>query len=135
MGNLFVDYTDKINLHVQSLEESQAVNAMIIFFNHAFMEKNNFFVADFNVKNVKYVQVTYNQVKSNILSNDESVKIFDNISVANLKLLKFILTNLKYNYQAYAEYLQPIINREQISILIRLMVVALDKSIISAQTR
>ena len=135
MGNLFVDYIDKINLHVQSLEESQAVNAMIIFFNQAFMEKKNFIVPDFNVKNVKYVQVTYNQVKSNILSNDESVKIFDNISVANLKLLKFILTNLKYNYQAYEEYLQPIIDREQISILIRLMVVALDKSIISAQTR
>ena len=122
MGNLFVDYTDKINLHVQNAEESNAVNSMIIFFNHAFKEKNNFFVKDFNVKLIKFVQVAYNQIKTNILSKDKNIKVFDDITIENLKLLKFILSNLKFNYYAYDEFLRPIITQEQISILIRLII-------------
>ena len=122
MGNLFVDYTDKINLHVQNAEESNAVNSMIIFINHAFKEKNNFFVKDFNVKLIKFVQVAYNQIKTNILSKDKNIKVFDDITIENLKLLKFILSNLKFNYYAYDEFLRPIITQEQISILIRLII-------------
>lgn len=116
-----VDYRKKIQLHVDSWQETDAVNAMINFFNRCFTDKNNFLIPDFNQKQVKYVQIAYNQLKTNILSIDCNTKVFDMITNDNLKLFKFIMFRLKLNYNVNQEYLSPIISYEQLSIIIGML--------------
>ena len=93
------NYTNKIRKTIPknyvnySLDDTaHAINEFINFMNYCFLTKNNFFVENFNKKQLRDVCYYYNQMKSNILINNKSDNtIFDNINLAGIKQLKFIL--------------------------------------------
>ena len=93
---IFKDYTNKLNLKFES-DKSADINSMICYFNWCFLYKNNFFVNNFNSKYIKNVCDTYNTLKTNILVNTDK-DIFNNIHIAELKRLKFILHNYIHRY-------------------------------------
>lgn len=124
----YSDYKHKILQHypdtnpiAQNELEATAINSLLNFLNYCFNEKNSFLVPSFNKKNLKYVHEFYNQIKTNILSKDLSVRIFDNISIQNLKLLKFIIFNIQLNYLELSNKISPIISNSDLSILIGLV--------------
>ena len=96
---IYKDYTEKINpkIHDTSNMSSDCVNQFIILMNYCFKEKNNFFIPAFNKREIRNVYVSYNQIKTNILT-PEIEYIFDNLEQTNIKLLKFILSNFINNY-------------------------------------
>lgn len=103
-NQIFKDYTLKIKNKLQ-LENndviSEDINNLIIFLNWCFQKKNNFFIKDFNKKNIFAVCVSYNQLKTNVLSKESfnSIpEIFSKIDNNNLKTIKFILHNYITNY-------------------------------------
>lgn len=101
---IFKDYTLKIKnkLHVENNDViSEDINNLIIFLNWCFQKKNNFFINDFNKKNIFSVCVSYNQLKTNVLSKEvfnNITEIFTKIDDNNLKTIKFILHNYITNY-------------------------------------
>lgn len=97
---IFVDYRDKISKHIQNQDiiKAEDVNLFIQFFNWCFQERNDFLIENFNKSNLKHMLKAYNKIKSNILSLDYSVKIFDNLDVKELKLLKFIIFNIQSKF-------------------------------------
>jgi hypothetical protein len=106
-NQIFKDYSLKIKnkLNLENNENndiiSDDINNLIIFLNWCFQKRNNFFILDFNKKNIFSVCTTYNQIKTNVLSKDsfnELNNIFDKIDYNNLKTLKFILHNYITNY-------------------------------------
>jgi hypothetical protein len=94
------DYTLKIKgkIPANSNLTSSDINEFIALFNYCFHQKNNFFVQNFNKKVIKNILVCYNQIKTNILSN-EITDIFANLEIDNIKLLRFILINFINNFE------------------------------------
>lgn len=101
---IFKDYRLKIKekTHISNSGEiSENINNLIIFLNWCFLKRNNFFIDDFNKKNIFSVCKTYNQLKTNILSKEyfiEYKNIFEKIDIPNIKTLKFILNNYVNNF-------------------------------------
>jgi hypothetical protein len=80
---------------------SEDINNLIILLNWCFHKKNNFFIEDFNKKNVYPICISYNQLKTNILSKeyfDKISDIFYKIDAINLKTLKFVLYHYINNF-------------------------------------
>ncbi len=78
-------------------DEAKGINDMIIILNFSFLKKNNFFIENFNKKNIVNVLKGYNQLKTNILT-PTIFEIFDNITTEQLKALRFIINNFISNY-------------------------------------
>ena len=105
-NQIFKDYTLKIKnkLNIDNHDKlllSEDINNLIIFFNWCFLKKNNFFIHDFNKRNIFLVCTSYNQIKTNILSKEifnEISDIFENIPENNLKTIKFILYQYTNKY-------------------------------------
>lgn len=105
---IFKDYTIKIQNkllfganNTEKVTISNDINNLIILLNWCFLKKNNFFVVDFNKKNIFSVCKSYNQLKTNILSKElffVTESIFDKIETMNLKTIKFILYNYLNTY-------------------------------------
>lgn len=101
---IFKDYILKIKL--KSFFEnkdviSEDINNLIVLLNWCFNKRNNFFIDDFNKKNIYPVSISYNQLKTNILSKeyfDKISDIFYKIEIQNLKTLKFVLYKFVNNY-------------------------------------
>lgn len=102
---IFCDYTKKIGERFYILKNkdfSDDVNSLLILLNFCFIEKNNFFVNEYNNKNVKDVQGFYNSLKSNILNKEllftEEHQLFEKINKFQVKNVIFILKNYVYNF-------------------------------------
>jgi len=93
------DYTlkiiDKLNDNYTKPED---INNMIIFLNYCFLNKNNFFVDNFNKKVIKNICLTYNQIKTNIFT-PSITDVFYSIESDNVKLIRFIIINFINNYE------------------------------------
>ena len=77
------------------------VNELIALLNFCFQKKNNFFITNFNKRVIRNIYVTYNQIKTNILT-PEINEIFFKIEYDNIKLLRFILINFTNNFEIIA---------------------------------
>ena len=102
-NSIFKDYTEKIKGKIIDIGDKTQIkpddfNNMIIFLNWCFHEKNNFFVEDFNKKQIKNICSVYNSLKTNIFSED-CPHIFHQISLPQIKSLKFILYNYIMNFE------------------------------------
>lgn len=101
---IFKDYILKIknkSYFPESDVVSTDINNLIILLNWCFHKKNSFFIPDFNKKNIYPICISYNQLKTNILSKDYFHKIhniFHKIEIQNLKTLKFVLHQFIKNY-------------------------------------
>lgn len=95
---IFKDYTNRLHEKF-NVEKASDINNMIAFFNWCFYHKNNFFVDKFNIKFIPNVCETYNKLKTNILTKNNNSDIFENISVSELRRLKFILYNYIQNFE------------------------------------
>lgn len=101
---IFKDYVLKIKSKSYFNDSdviAEDVNNLIILLNWCFHKKNNFFISDFNKKNIYPICISYNQLKTNILSKEffENVgSIFQKINEQNLKTLKFVLHQFINNY-------------------------------------
>lgn len=95
---IFKDYTNRLYGKFNT-EKASDINNMVVFFNWCFFHKNNFMVEKFNVKFIPNVCETYNKLKTNILSKDNNPNIFHNISISELRRLKFILYNYVTNFE------------------------------------
>ena len=65
--------------------------------NYCFLNRNNFFIDNFNKKVIKQVNLTYNKIKTNVLTN-EVYDLFDKIEYNDIKLIRFIIINSINNY-------------------------------------
>ena len=96
----FQNYEKKIKPKLaNSVLTPEDFNSLIVLLNWCFITKNDFFIDNFNRKFVRPICTTYNQIKTNILTKDET-DIFHNISEANLKQLKYILYQYVNNFDA-----------------------------------
>lgn len=101
---IFKDYVLKIkskSFFQDSDIIAEDVNNLIILLNWCFHKKNNFFISDFNKKNIYPICISYNQLKTNILSKelfDNVGCVFQKINGQNLKTLKFVLHQFINNY-------------------------------------
>lgn len=108
-SQLYVDYEEKIKNKFHILKDKdfpQNLNNLIIMLNYSFKEKNNFFVSNFNEKNIFLVTGFYNQLKTNILNKDliiDNKQIFDNIEFTKIKSIKFIVVNFIKNFESIQE--------------------------------
>lgn len=100
------DYTKKINGRFEGVL-SEDINEFISLINYCFLNKNNFFVENFNKKNTKNIYLCYNQMKTNILDSNNK-DLFHKIDKENLKSVKFILTNFVGKYDKIVEN-EPIV--------------------------
>ena len=92
-----LDYTTKLlNKNLDNLDPED-VNGIIIFFNYCFREKNNFFIENFNTRQIRNIYLGYNKTKTNILTDDID-NVFDGISKNIIKLFRFIFINFQNNY-------------------------------------
>lgn len=94
------DYTLKIKNKIPKNSNllCSDINEFIGFFNYCFQQKNNFFVENFNKKVIKNIYVSYNRVKTNILT-PEVENVFGDIELSNMKLLRFVLINFVNNFE------------------------------------
>jgi hypothetical protein len=95
---IYKDYTEKIKNKLPENLEAEDINQLISFFNYSFQHKNDFFVKNFNKRVINNVYLTYNKIKTNILT-EEINDLFEGISIENLKLVRFILINFVNNYE------------------------------------
>lgn len=101
------DYTEKIKEKllgniVNKDEAASDFNNFIILMNYCFVNKNNFFVDNFNHKILILIVTTYNRIKTNILTK-EITDLFDSVSLDGLKSTRFIITNMINNYKEIKE--------------------------------
>lgn len=96
---IYKDYSKKIidKLPENSLIIESDINEFIALLNYCFQKKNNFFISNFNKRVIKNVYVSYNQIKTNILTPDIEY-VFESISYDNIKLLRFIVVNFTNKY-------------------------------------
>lgn len=99
---IFKDYTNRLHEKFE-VDKASDINNMIAFFNWCFFHKNNFFVEKFNIKFIPNVCEAYNKLKTNILSKNNNSDIFDNIPVAELRRMKFIMYNYIQNFDNISE--------------------------------
>jgi hypothetical protein len=99
--DIFRDYRIKIWEKLDKLGQASGsplrvdaddINNMVILLNWCFSTRNNFFSRDFNRNSIYGVSTMYNQLKSNILLEEDGHKsFFDNITVESIKVLKYIM--------------------------------------------
>lgn len=94
---IFKDYTNRLHEKF-NVDKASDINNMVAFFNWCFFHKNNFFIEKFNIKFIPNVCESYNKLKTNILTKNNNSDIFENISVGELRRLKFILYSYIQNY-------------------------------------
>ena len=99
-NKIFVDYTKKIMEKFYILNDKEfpeSLNSLIIFLNYCFYDKNNFFVSNYNIKNIMKVNNFYNELKTNIFNKElvitDSKQLFENISSDKVKAVVFIIKN------------------------------------------
>jgi hypothetical protein len=96
---IYKDYSKKLKNKLGSSEIKETdINEFVALLNYCFQKKNNFFIENFNKRVIKNVYLSYNQIKTNILTptiND----VFENINHDNLKLLRFIVANFINNFE------------------------------------
>lgn len=116
--NYCKDYIEKIKnklIYDSSItnkdEVSKDFNSLINFMNFCFLNKNNFFVENFNKRVIKTVCLTYNKIKTNILTNNV-FDLFDKVELDGMKSIRFIIINAINNYQTIKE------NNEEICLII-----------------
>lgn len=109
------DYADKITDKLKMLTSvddtevaAQDINNFVNFMNYSFYKRNNFFINNFNLNALKKIYPAYNKLKTNIFDLS-CTYIFKNITVPQLKSIKFIVFNAINNY--------PNINNEICSII------------------
>lgn len=107
--NYCKDYIEKIKnklIYDSSItnkdEVSKDFNSLINFMNFCFLNKNNFFVENFNKRVIKTVCLTYNKIKTNILTNNV-FDLFDKVELDGMKSIRFIIINAINNYQTIKE--------------------------------
>lgn len=83
-------------------EFPESLNSLIIFLNYCFYDKNNFFVNNYNIKNIIKVNNFYNELKTNIFNKElvitDSKQLFENISSDKVKAVVFIMKNYLYKF-------------------------------------
>mgnify|MGYP003605934908 CR=1 FL=1 len=94
---IFKDYTNRLHEKFD-VDKASDINNLVALLNWCFYHKNNFFVENFNIKFIPNVCESYNKLKTNILSKNNDSNIFQNINVAELRRLKFILHNYVQNF-------------------------------------
>jgi hypothetical protein len=111
----YKNYIKKIILKkdIETEEEANSFNNLIILLNFCFFKKNSFFVENFNKIKISNIIKSYNQLKTNILSEDIP-NILYNISAPDLKLFQFIIRNFISNY---IELSKNIVNLELCSLV------------------
>lgn len=94
------DYTNKIKTKItkKSTTTPADINNIIILLNYCFLNKNDFFVDNFNKRSIKNLNYFYNILKTNIL-NANILDIFNNTKKEDILLLKFIISNFLNNYE------------------------------------
>lgn len=104
-NKIFVDYTKKIMEKFYILNDKEfpeSLNSLIIFLNYCFYDKNNFFVSNYNIKNIMKVNNFYNELKTNIFNKElvitDSKQLFENISSDKVKAIVFIIKNYLYKF-------------------------------------
>lgn len=104
-NKIFVDYTKKIMEKFYILNDKEfpeSLNSLIIFLNYCFYDKNNFFVNNYNIKNIMKVNNFYNELKTNIFNKElvitDSKQLFKNISTDKVKAVVFIMKNYLYKF-------------------------------------
>lgn len=104
-NKIFVDYTKKIMEKFYILNDKEfpeSLNSLIIFLNYCFCDKNNFFVNNYNIKNIMKVNNFYNELKTNIFNKElvitDSKQLFENISTDKVKAVVFIIKNYLYKF-------------------------------------
>lgn len=104
-NKIFVDYTKKIMEKFYILNDKEfpeSLNSLIIFLNYCFYVKNNFFVNNYNIKNIMKVNNFYNELKTNIFNKEliitDSKQLFENISSDKVKAVVFIMKNYLYKF-------------------------------------
>ena len=107
-NQIYKDYKQKIlnkiygsKDNIENNNKAEDINSLVVLLNYCFYNKNNFFIEDFNKKNIYKVSITYNKLKSNILSTDpisDVWEIFYGISEDNIKAIKFIIYRFISNY-------------------------------------
>lgn len=104
-NKIFVDYTKKIMEKFYILNDKEfpeSLNSLIIFLNYCFCDKNNFFVNNYNIKNIMKVNNFYNELKTNIFNKElvitDSKQLFENISSDKVKAVVFIIKNYLYKF-------------------------------------
>ena len=104
-NKIFVDYTKKIMEKFYILNDKEfpeSLNSLIIFLNYCFYDKNNFFVNNYNIKNIMKVNNFYNELKTNIFNKElvitDSKQLFENISTDKVKAVVFIMKNYLYKF-------------------------------------
>lgn len=102
--NFNKDYVEKIkskliyNSTISDKQEAATdINNMIVLMNYCFLKKNNFFIDNFNKRVIKTVCLTYNKIKTNILTSTV-FDLFDNVSYDGIRSIRFIIINSINNY-------------------------------------
>lgn len=97
---IYKDYSVKIKgkLPDNGLIKDSDINEFVALLNFCFQKRNNFFIKNFNKRVIKNVYISYNQLKTNILTPGIE-EIFGSISVDNIKLMRFIAVNFVNNYE------------------------------------
>lgn len=92
------DYTLKLQNKNLSELDTDGINSLVSLLNFSFKTQNNFFIEKFNKKMIKQVNLVYNQLKTNILSQ-EIDNILYNIHEDDIKLLRYIVINFVNNFE------------------------------------
>jgi len=97
---IYKDYSEKIKNKIPENSELKCndINEFITLLNFCFQKKNNFFIINFNKRVIRNIYVSYNQIKTNILT-PTIFEIFYNIEYDNIKLLRFIVINFVNNFE------------------------------------
>lgn len=123
------DYSEKLKGKLPKDVMAEDINQFITLLNYCFLKKNNFFIEDFNKRVIKNVYLSYNQIKTNILT--PSIKeIFNSIEKDNIKLLRFIAINFVNNYDNLIdsnEELIQYVNKNNIKNIIKVLSSKLSK--------
>jgi len=97
---IYKDYSEKIKNKIPENSELKCndINEFIALLNFCFQKRNNFFITNFNKRVIRNIYVSYNQIKTNILT-PSITEIFYNIEYDNIKLLRFIVINFMNNFE------------------------------------
>lgn len=95
-SKIICDYSSKLTYKIPNYINKVDINNLLMFLNFCFLTKNNFFIENFNNKEIYHIYKIYNKIKSNIL--DDTKSLFSDLNDYDIKLLKFILSNLITNF-------------------------------------
>lgn len=97
--DIYKNYSEKIfpKLNEKSIIQANDINELITLLNFCFQKKNDFFVENFNRRVINDIYLSYNKLKTNILTS-EVKELFIDIPKGNIKLIRFILINFINNF-------------------------------------